>query len=378
MKKIFLFINVDWFFYSHRLPIAKAALNHDIDMTVYTDITDKRRKESLNEIKVTQSPLSRSSKTPWSILIEFYKSYRLISEARPDLLHAVTIKPIIFMGLISRLTNIPFVAAISGFGPVINQSNVLSRIRYKFVSMIYKFVLGPKSASVICQSENDKNILISSKICSESKINMMPGSGVDLLKFKPRVDRKNDHIVLMACRILKDKGIKEFCDAARELNTYDEREIKFLLAGPIDELSPSSVTEEEINSLCRDSNVEYLGDREDISDLLASSSIFVMPSYYPEGMPKVLLEASACGIPIITTDHPGCRDAVIDGKTGLLVKARNSEEIANAISYLFNNPDIMEKMGKSGRRHAEVSFDEQLIINSHFKLYRSLIKDTDV
>ena len=88
MKKIFLFVNVDWFFYSHRLPIAKAALNHDIDMTVYTDITDKRRNENLNEIKVTQSPLSRSSKSPWSILIEFFKLYRLVSKARPDLLHA--------------------------------------------------------------------------------------------------------------------------------------------------------------------------------------------------------------------------------------------------------------------------------------------------
>ena len=103
-----------------------------------------------------------------------------------------------------------------------------------------------------------------------------------------------------------------------------------------------------------------------------------MPSYYPEGMPKVLLEASACGIPIITTDHPGCRDAVIQDKTGILVKPRNSVEIANAISYLFDNPDIMERMGKEGRRHAEVSFDEQFIISSHFKLYRSLIKDTDV
>ena len=102
MKKIFLFVNVDWFFYSHRLPIAKAALNHDIDMTVYTDITDKRRNENLNEIKVTQSPLSRSSKSVWSILVELFKLYRLVSKARPDLLHAVTIKPIILVGLVSR------------------------------------------------------------------------------------------------------------------------------------------------------------------------------------------------------------------------------------------------------------------------------------
>ena len=378
MKKIFLFVNVDWFFYSHRLPIAKAALNHDIDMTVYTDITDKRRNANLNEIKVTQSPLSRSSKSPWSILIEFFKLYGLVSKARPDLLHAVTIKPIILVGLISRLTKIPFVAAISGFGPVINQSNMLSRIRYKFVSMIYKFVLDPKSASVICQSENDKSILISSNICNESKINMMPGSGVDLQKFTPSIDSNHDRIVLMASRILRDKGINEFCYAAKKLGTRDKRNIKFLLAGPIDELSPSAISEGDLKKICIDCDVEYLGDRGDMSDLLASSSIFVMPSYYPEGIPKVLLEASACGIPIITTDHPGCRDAVIDGKTGLLVKTRNYEEIVNAVSYLFDNPDIMREMGKAGRRHAEVSFNEKQIVESHYELYRALFNHTNI
>ncbi|MEL0227430.1 MAG: glycosyltransferase family 4 protein [Gammaproteobacteria bacterium] len=377
MKKIFLFVNVDWFFYSHRLPIAKAALNHDIDMTVYTDITDKRRNANLNEIKVTQSPLSRSSKSSWSILIEFFKLYRLVSTARPDLLHAVTIKPIIFVGLISRFTKIPFVAAISGFGPVINQSNMLSRIRYKFVSVIYKFVLDPKSASVICQSENDKSILISSNICNESKINMMPGSGVDLQKFTPSIDSNHDRIVLMASRILRDKGINEFCYAAKKLSTHD-RNIKFLLAGPIDELSPSAISAGDLKKICIDCNVEYLGDRADMSDLLASSSIFVMPSYYPEGIPKVLLEASACGIPVITTDHPGCRDAVIEGKTGLLVKTRNYGEIVKAVSYLFDNPDIMKKMGKAGRRHAEVSFNEKQIVESHYELYRTLFNHTNI
>ena len=129
---------------------------------------------------------------------------------------------------------------------------------------------------------------------------------------------------------LSDKGVNEFCASAKYLS-QDDRGIKFLLAGPIDELSPTSISEKELKLLCIDSNVEYLGNRMDINTLIASASIFVLPSYYPEGVPKVLMEAASCGTPVITTDHPGCRDAVIENVTGILVEPRNPEEITNAI-----------------------------------------------
>lgn len=177
----------------------------------------------------------------------------------------------------------------------------------------------------------------------------------------------------MASRMLADKGIREFCMAAKQLNNYGNSEVKFQLAGPIDELSPTSISEDELRSLCEDSNVEYLGNRNDMNILLDSASIFVLPSYYSEGIPKVLLEASACGTPIITTDHPGCRDAVINKKTGILVEPRNSEAIMEAISYMLEDTEVLIEMGKAGRKFAEASFDEKKVVEEHYEIYRQCI-----
>ena len=374
MKKIFMFVNVDWFFYSHRLPIANASREHDINMFVFTDITDKETNQTPSEYRMVQSPLTRKLNNPWSLFSEFLSALSLIYREKPDVIHAVTIKPILFMGLIARLTKTPFIAAISGFGPVMEQNNFIKKLRFKMVLLIYRFIFSSETVITICQNENDKNILLQHSLCDKSKITIIPGSGVDLKKFKPSTSGKTYDTVLMASRILKDKGVEEYCSAAKLFKKTDKRNVKFMLAGPIDKSSPSSISEEDINKLCLDSDVEYLGAEKDLENLLASSSIFVLPSYYAEGVPKVLLEASACGIPIITTDHPGCRDAIINNETGLLVKIRDSEAIYRAIKYMFDNPQIMEKMGKAGRELAENSYNESEVVNLHYAVYSKVTK----
>ena len=374
MKKIFMFVNVDWFFYSHRLPIANASREHDINMFVFTDITDKEKNQTPSEYRMVQSPLTRKLNNPWSLFSEFLSALSLIYREKPDVIHAVTIKPILFMGLIAKLTKTPFIAAISGFGPVMEQNNFIKKLRFKMVLLIYRFIFSSETVNTICQNENDKNILLQHSLCDKSKITIIPGSGVDLKKFKPSTSGKTCDTVLMASRILKDKGVEEYCSAAKLFKKTDKRNVKFMLAGPIDKSSPSSISEEDINKLCLDSDVEYLGAEKDLENLLASSSIFVLPSYYAEGVPKVLLEASACGIPIITTDHPGCRDAIINNETGLLVKIRDSEAIYRAIKYMFDNPQIMEKMGKAGRELAENSYNESEVVNLHYAVYSKVTK----
>jgi len=211
------------------------------------------------------------------------------------------------------------------------------------------------------------------RVCSESKVSIIPGSGVDLDKFNPNKFEKGEQNILMASRMLLDKGIMEFCSAAKEFYSRGNKDIKFKLAGPIDALSPTSISEIELRSLCEDSQVEYLGNRSDMDILLASASIFVLPSYYPEGIPKVLLEASASGTPVITTDHPGCRDAVIDKKTGILVEPRNSKAITEAISYMLKDTESLVKMRKASRKLAVDSFDEKKVVEAHYKIYRQYI-----
>ena len=308
-------------------------------MSVYADISNKSFERDKKDFEVFQSPLTRTSN---GILKSFYELTRvllLIVREKPDLIHAVTIKPIIFLGLVSRLTNTPFIGAISGMGPIINYTSLYQRLRFKVVLIIYRIIFKPQNSLIICQNDFDKNIILENKVCKQESICIISGSGVNLDKFKPSIERSHD-TVLMASRILRDKGVMEYCEAADLYRKKYNDQIKFLLAGPIDEHSPTSISEEEILTLCKKNGVSYLGNRSDLSELLSRATIFVLPSYYQEGIPKVLTEASACGIPIITTDHPGCRDAILPNLTGLLIPVKDSNELSRAIQKLFESPEL--------------------------------------
>lgn len=369
MKKVFMFVNVDWFFFSHRMPIAKKAYQNNILMSVYTELTLEDEYPDLQNFSMFQSPLSRSTKNYALFLVELLKVYKLIREHRPDLIHAVTIKPIILLGIVSRLTGIPFIGAVSGLGPVFNNETIFSRIRLILVMNIYRFIFKPKNAVIICQNKHDKNILQNYRVGKESSKYIIPGSGVDLERFQPTDFKEKVPVVLMASRILKEKGIYEFCSAAKSFIKDGNQKVQFMLAGPIDSLSPSSISEKKLKALCQDSGVDYLGEVKDLNLLLAKASIFVLPSYYPEGVPKVLLEAAASGTPVITTDHPGCRDAILNNKTGILVEPRNPKALQFAISNLLAEPSKLINMGEAARQLAEELFDEKKVIDAHYALY---------
>ena len=371
--KVFMFVNVDWFFLSHRFSIANEASRNGIDMTVYADMTGKTSLNLQKNFSFLQSPLSRSSKNLFVLFYEFIKVMYLICKEKPEVIHAVTIKPIILLGITARLTKTPFLGAISGMGPIIKDEGLFSRLRFKIVLKIYKFIFKPANTIVICQSDHDRNILMNHNICNEYSITKIAGSGVNLEKFKPTQNKQDRPVILMASRILLDKGVREFCFSAKSF-LKDGNQADFWLAGPIDNSSPSFLSQEDTVILCEENGVNYLGDQDDMDKLFALTTIFVLPSYYPEGIPKVLLEAAASGLPIITTDHPGCRDAVINGKTAILVETRDAKAIDNAVRYLLNNPNLISEMGKAGRSLAEDRYDERKVITSHLELYNRLIR----
>lgn len=373
MKKVFMFVNVDWFFLSHRLPIAIAAAKHKIDMNVYTDFTRTLDDDYTNRFKLHQSPLARIAKYPGYEFIELIKAFFLVRKSKPDLIHAVTIKPMILLGVVARLTNTPFVGAISGLGPAFTQNGWKSKLRLVLILKLYRFIFRSPKSGVICQSKNDVDFLLKAKVCDKIKIFIIAGSGVDLKKYAR--DHALDSIepfVLMASRILSDKGVLEYCAAAKILHKENKSYIKFKLAGPIDLLSPTSISKEKILSICLDSGVEYLGNRSDLNILLASAKLFVYPSYYPEGIPKILLEAAASGTPVLTSDHPGCRDAIIYGETGFTVEPKNGEKLAKMISQMLADKQLAD-MGVNGRKLAEQSFDEERVVESHYSIYEQFL-----
>lgn len=373
MKKVFMFVNVDWFFFSHRLPIAKASKKNDVDMIVYTDFTMRHKIGFDDGYELCQSPISRTSKSFFHFIYEFLKCYLLIADKKPDLIHAITIKPILLLGLVARLTSTSFLGAVSGLGPAFQPHSKFGKFRLKAIIWALRFIFSKKKSAVICQSKNDSDVLLNHGIVLPEQITLIPGSGVDIEAFSPDKKRdNNEEYILMSSRILSDKGVKDFCSAAKIVGESHGKRIKFKLSGPIDIFSPTFISESDLSKLLIDSGVEYLGNRKDMPELLASSTIFVLPSYYAEGIPKVLLEAAACGVPIITTNHPGCRDAILDNKTGLLVDAKNPEALAKAIIKLLDNKILLSEMGNNGRALAESTFTDLAVVNSHYKIYTEL------
>ena len=180
-----MFINVDWFFISHRLPIAKAAVANNIEMTVYTDFTKDHGTTINEEFVLYQSPLRRTSKSLFHLVFEVFSSFLVIIKGRPDLIHAVTIKPILILGVVARLTSTPFVGAISGLGPAFVANSWLSKLRLRMVLSVFRFVFGSSKASVICQSASDRETLISFGVTSTDKVVLINGSGVDIELYSP-------------------------------------------------------------------------------------------------------------------------------------------------------------------------------------------------
>lgn len=370
MKKVFMFVNVDWFFLSHRLPIAKAALKNNIDMTVYAEFTKAQYQKQDKGYSLLDSPIKRSSRSILHFFLEFLKAYKIIREGKPNIIHAVTIKPILVLGIIARITSTPFIGSVSGLGPAFIADSFLKKLRLKLILVTLKFICSRKETAIICQTDHDREVLIAHKLVLSEQILLINGSGVDIDKYTP--SKKNisaQKYILMSSRILLDKGVQDFCIAAGKVQKKFGREIKFKLSGPIDNLSPTGISKNEINQLADKYGVEYLGNRPDMPDLLASALIFVLPSYYPEGLPKVLLEAAASGVPIITTDHPGCRDAIINRKTGLLVPIKDPDSLASAMRELLMNNALLKNMGQNARSLAEISFKDSSVVSSHYSLY---------
>ena len=370
-----MFVNVDWFFLSHRLPVAKAAKKNNIDLSVYSEFTKSHAEKEIDGFNFLESPLSRSSTSILHSIFEFFQAYKMIKRAQPDLIHAVTIKPILALGIIARLTSTPFIGSISGLGPAFSSDTLLKRIRLWVLIRILRFIFDRNEIGVICQNTSDSQVLLSNKVLAKQKILMIPGSGVDIDEFSPLKKVINsEKYILMSSRILFDKGIQEYCEAAEIVKRAIKDDVKFKLSGPIDSISPTSISKSELENLVEKYDIDYLGDnRIDMPGLMASASLFVLPSYYPEGLPKVLLEAAASGVPVITTDHPGCRDAITNQGTGLLVPIKDSKTLAQAIIELISDESLSKHMGKQGRLLAEKSFQVSSVVDYHYSLYRRLL-----
>jgi glycosyltransferase involved in cell wall biosynthesis len=369
--KLLFIVNVDWFFVSHRLSIAVDAVKKGYEVHIATTVTDKIDLLESSGIVVHPLALHRSRSGVVVVFKEFLEILSLLRKVTPDIVHLVTIKPMLLGGIAARMASVPaVVSAVSGLGFVFVTSGVIARLRRKVISLIYRLALGHHNQKVIFQNVDDQSKLSKLAALSTDRSVLIHGSGVDLSLYHRQPLPEGVPTVLLAARLLVDKGVREFVRAAGLVNRR-ERQANFVLVGEVDPLNPASIQQSQLDSWKEDGIVECWGYRDDMEQVLSSATIVVLPSYR-EGFPKVLIEAAACGRAVVTTDVPGCRDAIEDGVTGLLVPVRNAEAIANAVLILLGDQQRCKEMGRAGRERAEEMFDVKQVVAEHMEVYDGL------
>lgn len=370
--RLLFFITNPAFLVSHRLPVALAA--RDAGYEVHVASMGGPAVAQLEALGFTHHalPLSRTSMRPWTEARSLWAIWRLFRRVRPDLVHTVTLKSVLYGGIAARLAGVPaYVAAISGLGYVFIPGAGLRGLLRRLALILYRLALGHPNSRVIFQNTADRDVLAQAGAVRPGQAVLLRGSGVDLDRYAPAPWPPEPVTVALAARLLRDKGVGEFIEAAR-LSAARGDGVRWRLAGSLDLENPASVQPEELRAWQADGVVEYVGECDDVAGFYAQAHIVTLPSYR-EGLPKSLIEAAACGRPVVTTDVPGCRDAIEPDVSGLLVPARDGRALADAIGRLAADAALRERMGAAGRALAERDFGLDGIVQAHLAVYRELL-----
>lgn len=371
-RRLLFVVNNPAFFMSHRVPVALAAQQAGYDVHVAT--MDGPAVADIQALGMTHHviPMTRSGKHPLQELSTLLALIRLFRRLRPQIVHLVTIKPVLYGGIAARVARVPgMVAAISGLGFVFLSNSLKMKLVRAVVARLYRLALGHPNSRVIFQNASDRDMLKSLGAVRDAQVVIIRGAGVDIDEYRALPEQAAPPVVVtMVARLLRDKGVQEFVQAARLLK---ERglPVTMQMVGGVDAGNPASATQEDVDAWQREGCVRALGERSDVAALYAASHIAVLPSYR-EGLPKSLIEAAACGRAVVTTDVPGCRDAIEPGETGLLVPVRDAQALADAIARLAEDPALRQSMGAAGRALAEREFNIERVARIHVEIYDQL------
>lgn len=370
--RLLYLITEDWYFWSHRVDLARAAQQAGYEVVVATRVTDHG--ERIKELGFQLAPLGmvRKSHNPFRELVAIVELVQLYRRVRPTVVHHVALKPILYGTLAAWITRVPGVInAFGGLGYVFVEDR--SRLLRWCVKTALKAVLRLKRSTVLIQNHDDQDQLVREGVVPVSRTRIVAGSGIDVEWYTVQPEPSGIPIVLLPARMLWDKGVGEFVEAARNLSSKGLI-ARFVLVGRCDEQNPAAIPQSQLAGWVQDGAVEWWGHREDMVSVYGASALVVLPSYYGEGLPKVLLEAAACGRAIVATDMPGCRDIVRDRDNGILIPPKNSKALARAIEELLTDGRSREAMGRRGRELAVAKWSVPEIAGQMMNLYREQLK----
>jgi glycosyltransferase involved in cell wall biosynthesis len=372
-KKLLFFVTEDWYFCSHRLPLAISAQEAGYDVSVVTRVNqhgDEIKRAGINLIPIELSRRGINIVKEFKTIARVAKIYK---KERPDYVHHIALKPVIYGTIASMITGVPRVVnAMAGMGLLFSSKSYKFRVLKPFIKLMFRFLLNRKKSRVILQNPDDVKLLTQAKILNKDSVELILGSGVDPQKYFYIKEQADPPVVVLASRLLWDKGIKEFVDAARILKSEGVI-ARFVLVGEGDSENPSAIPHSKLKEWHEQGDVEWWGRRNNMPEVFAQSSVVCLPSFYGEGVPKVLIEAASCGRAIVTTDTPGCREIVKDGVNGLLVPPGDVAAVADAIKQLIDSPELRSKMAAKGRELVEREFSLKKVNTETLQVYKDLL-----
>lgn len=367
---ILYLVTEDWYFWSHRIAIARAARDAGLRVIVATRVRDFGERIRAEGFELRPLPWRRRGDGLLGSLLALGAIIRLYFAERPDLVHHIALKPIVFGSFAAFATRVPRqINTLAGLGFVFVSPTFLALVQRSLILLALRVFVNRGASRVIIQNREDGAELARRRAIDSRRFNLVAGSGVDVERFNLSPEPPpSPVIVVMVSRMLRYKGVAVLAKAARKIKD-GALPIRILLVGPVDRDNPSSLREEELRAWHREGIVEWLGPTEDIPSIWARAHIAVFPSMYREGVPKTILEAAACGRPVITTDIPGCSDVVENERSGLLVPPGDADRLAAAIIRLAADPALRVSMGREGRRRVELLFSEETIRSQMMRIY---------
>ena len=377
--RVLLFANTEWYLYNFRRSLAHRLREEGHEVIMCAPAGPYIQKLAALGFLCYVAPMGRRSLNPLSELRLVIWLYRLLRSERIEVVHGFTIKCVVYASIAGRLAALrnalPVrVNSVTGMGYVFSSDDLSARLLRPIVKALFRFSLSGSGSNIILQNPDDLAFFTDIIGIPADRTSLIAGSGVDLQRFQPRTPAERDARtggrvrVLLAARLLWDKGIAEFIESARRLRA-DGKNFELLLAGTPDVGNPAAVPEAEVRAWVDEALVNWLGHVDDMPALFRTIDIVVLPSYR-EGLPKTLIEAAACGLPLITTDVPGCREVITDGVEGLLIAARDGAALARAIARLGDDPMLRERQGEAARRRAIAEFDDRSVNSRTVAVYQ--------
>ena len=370
--KLIYLVTEDWYFLSHRLPMARAARDAGFEVVVATRLSDGRAAIEAEGFRVAPLDWKRGGWNPFAELCAVAAVRNLYRSERPDIVHHVAMKPVLEGSLAAWLAGVPTaVNALTGLGYLFTGKQGLARVLGPAVRYALKLLLGRgRRWRLVMQNPDDLDLLVSRGIVARERAVLIPGSGVDLAKFSPSPEPPGTPSAALVARMLWDKGVGELVEAARILKSRGIA-VRVRLVGPLDQENPAAIPRATLEQWVAEGVAEWTGPVKDVAGLWRETSIAVLPSYR-EGLPKALLEAASCGRPMIAADVPGCREIVRHEETGILVPPRDPKALAEALARLAADQGLRRRLGAAARKTAEKRFYDKVIADATVELYRAL------